>query len=70
MSKKVKYYLTQKLVGLGMILLGALTYIILDRDLTVAFFMVPMGTYMLLSKEMILTNKYFFEVHEEEDEEL
>lgn len=64
MSKKQKYFLTQKLLGVLMLIVSVISMIILDGDITVALFTVPIGLTLLFSKEMIFTNEYFFEVKE------
>lgn len=59
--KRKKYFLTQKLYGVAMLILAAVSVKLSEGDITVAFFLVPMGIVLITSKEMLIVNKYFWE---------
>lgn len=63
MSKRQKYYLKQKLIGVLMLILTAVIVFCL-HDATVTVVLVPMGLMLIFSKQMIITDDYFFEVEE------
>lgn len=63
MSKRQKYYLKQKLIGVLMLILTAVIVFNL-HDATVSVVLVPMGLMLIFSKKMIITDSYFFEVEE------
>ena len=60
-SKRYYYFRKQKLIGLGFIILGLLT-ILIEWDITVALFMVPIGLAVMLTKDMVITDDYFYEM--------
>lgn len=49
-----RYYLKQKLVGVGLLIVTALSIPILDGDATIALITVPMGLIMLTTKEKVI----------------
>lgn len=49
--KDVVYYLKQKLCGAGMVGIGVLFPIIADGDATISLFLVPVGIFLLATKE-------------------
>lgn len=59
--KRKRYFLTQKLYGVAMLILTAVSVKLLDGDITVAFILVPMGIVLITSKEMLIVNEYFWE---------
>ena len=59
--KRKRYFLTQKLYGVAMLILTAVSVKLLEGDITAAFILVPMGIVLITSKEMIIVNKYFWE---------
>lgn len=59
--KRKRYFLTQKLYGVAMLILTAVSVKLLEGDITVAFFTVPMGIVLITSKEMLIVNEYFWE---------
>lgn len=63
-SKRYYYFRKQRCYGLAFILLGILTAIILGGDITVSILLVPLGIYIMLTKEMLITDDYYFEVKE------
>lgn len=60
-KKRKRYFLTQKLYGVAMLILTAVSVKLLEGDITVAFILVPMGIVLITSKEMLIVNKYFWE---------
>lgn len=62
--KQYYYYRKQKGLGAALMALGVLTTIIFG-DGTAALFIVPLGLYMICTKEKILLDDYFYEVQEE-----
>lgn len=60
-QKRKRYFLTQKLYGVAMLILTAVSVKLLEGDITVAFILVPMGIVLITSKEMLIVNKYFWE---------
>lgn len=60
-KKRKRYFLTQKLYGVAMLILTAVSVKLLEGDITVAFILVPMGIALITSKEMLIVNKYFWE---------
>lgn len=54
-QKKVnrKYFIKQKLFGLLMVLFGVLVPIVCDGDATMSLLIVPMGLYILFTKEKV-----------------
>lgn len=59
--ENVKTSLTQKLYGVAMLILTAVSVKLLEGDITVAFILVPMGIVLITSKEMLIVNEYFWE---------
>lgn len=67
MSRKKKYFMTQKAVGLGIVLF-AIVATLITKDATLAIFMfIPFGCYMVFTKDMILPTRYYWEVEEEKE---
>lgn len=60
-EKRKRYFLTQKLYGVAMLILAAVSVKLLEGDITAAFILVPMGIMLITSKEMLIVNKYFWE---------
>ena len=70
MKKKNTYLRRQKLIGLGLIVLGVLSAIILDGDVTAALLVTPIGAYVLFTKDQVIWDDDYPEIDEfEEDEE-
>ena len=49
--KDVVYYLKQKLCGAGMVGIGVLFPVIADGDATFSLIMVPLGVFLLVTKQ-------------------
>ena len=70
-KRKQKYFRKQKIFGIMMILLAVISAIILNGDITIAIFLVPLGLYTVFTKEMVFVDDYFFEMNDvNKDEEL
>ena len=61
---KKKYFAMQKLNGVALLIFTAVAIKILEGDATIAFITVPLGLSMLLSKEMLVINKYYWRCEE------
>lgn len=66
MSNKQIYYVKQKLIGLALVLLGVLSASIFEHDITAAILLVPMGLFVMFTKQRVITDR---SIQNEEDEE-
>ena len=57
MNRKTLYYIKQKLIGILLILLSVTT-VTVTGDGTASLFLVPVGIYVTLTKEMIIADDY------------
>ena len=57
MNRKTLYYIKQKLIGILLIVLSVTT-IKVTGDGTASLFLVPVGIYVTLTKEMIIADDY------------
>lgn len=48
------YYVKQCLCGLVTVVIGVITPILLDGDATISLFALPLGTFLLLTKEKVM----------------
>ena len=48
------YYLKQKLYGLIFVIIGVITPIICDGDATVSLLLIPLGLYLIFTKNKIM----------------
>lgn len=62
--ERKKYFAMQKLNGVALLIFTAVAIKILEGDATIAFITVPLGLSMLLSKEMLIINKYYWKCEE------
>lgn len=69
MDRRGMYFIKQKIIGVIMLLLSILTVIVLDGDITVAIFMTPISLMTIFTKDMVITDEYFFEVKSQEANE-
>ena len=53
-AQRRKYFLIQRSVGLVLIAANVLAAYVLDGDITAAVFLVPLGIYLMLTKEQVL----------------
>lgn len=66
MSRKQKYYLKQKLVGV-VSLIAAVVCSLWIESIVPAVILVPYGLLALFTKEMMITDDYYLEVEEEKE---
>ena len=72
MTRRQKYFLKQKLLGALMLALLIAVSIELKGDVTGLIFIGPLCIYTIFTKEMVVTDSYYFDVKEgkiQEDEE-
>lgn len=63
MTRKQKYFLKQKLMGIAMVILSVIASItLLEGDLTILMVTIPLGLMLTLSKEMWIADEYYYEV--------
>lgn len=60
-----RYFLTQKLYGLAVLIITVIAVWVLDGDATIAVITVPLGVVLITSREMLIANKYYWQ-HESE----
>ena len=53
-AQRRKYFLIQRAVGLVLVVANVLAAYALDGDITAAVFLVPLGIYLMLTKEQVL----------------
>jgi len=63
-SRRQKYFLKQKLFGAGVLAFTAISIPLLDGEATHAILLVPIGLYMIFTKEMCLYDSYYQEIKE------
>lgn len=66
MTKRQKYYLLQKLMGVFFIAAGFAVYA-LEWDATMLVVGIPLGLSLICSKKPLVINKLYFEMGEERD---
>lgn len=62
----IKYFVIQKLMGLVIVVLAVVSCII-TGDGTAALLLIPIGIFTTLTKEMVITDTYFFDNEEESE---
>lgn len=65
--ERKRYFIKQRLYGLATLAFTILAVRFLDGDATIALFTIPLGISLLLSKQMLIVNQYYWE-HEDEAE--
>lgn len=63
--ERKKYFLTQKLYGIATLIFTVLAVYLLDGDATVALLTVPLGITLIVSKEMLIVNQYYWKCEDE-----
>lgn len=58
------YFIKQRLTGLFLIVFTALIVKALDGDATIALITVPLGLYLIFTKEMCIENNFYWEMKE------
>lgn len=61
-NKRAKYFRRQKIYGGILAILGVLSAILLDGDITIALLIVPFGLYIIFTKKPVITDDYFYEL--------
>ena len=61
-NKRVKYFKKQRIMGGVLIALGILSAIVLGGNVTAALILVPLGSYIVLTKKPVLMDDYFYEM--------
>ena len=64
MTKRQKYYLLQKLIGVVFILAGVVVYV-LEWAITMLVLGLPVGLGFIFTKKPVVINKLYFEMEEE-----
>lgn len=57
--KRHKYFFVQRLTGLVLLLLTVLGVVLTGGDATMAIITVPLGMYLVFTKEMVLINRFY-----------
>jgi hypothetical protein len=60
-NKRYYYFRKQKICGAIVAALGVLSAIILNGDITAALLLVPLGLYVMFTKEKVLMDDYYYE---------
>lgn len=55
------YFIKQRLSGIAILIITVFTTMLLDGDATVALITVPLGLYMIFTKEMLTTNAFYWQ---------
>ena len=64
-DRRHRYFRKQRIYGLGLILMGIISAILLEGDITVALLIIPAGLAVLFSKDMCIYDDYYEETHNE-----
>lgn len=65
--ERKRYFIKQRIYGMATLAFTILAVRFLDGDATIALFTIPLGVSLLLSKQMLIVNQYYWE-HEDEAE--
>lgn len=60
------YFIKQRLYGIALIAITVLAVMMLDGDVTIALFTLPLAGYLLFSKVMLIVDSYYWETKERE----
>lgn len=60
------YFIKQKLTGIAVLAFTAFAVWLLDGDATIAVLTVPLGLYLVFSREMLITNNFYWQTKERE----
>ena len=63
-KRRRQSFIMQKLNGIALLAFTVLAIYILEGDATIAVFTVPLGLYMIFSREMCIVNRYYWETKE------
>lgn len=67
MTERQKYFVKQKLIGIAMLLLTAVSWIVLDGDATIGILYVPISIYLIFTKKMWVMDDYFLQIEERKE---
>lgn len=62
MTRRQRYFVKQKLIGLVAIILGIVTSIVLKGDATFCIIAVPVGLGLIFTRKMVITDDYSLEI--------
>lgn len=65
--KRQKYFIMQKMIGTLLLAVTALSIWVL-KDATAALITMPLGLYLIFTREMMITNQFYYEEKERENE--
>ena len=68
-SRRKKYFIKQKLCGLGSVILGLTSPYVMDGDATFGVILVLGGLMLMFTKDMAIDDKYAREVKAREERE-
>lgn len=60
------YFIKQKLAGIAVLAFTAFAVWLLDGDATIAVLTVPLGLYLVFTREMLITNNFYWQTKERE----
>ena len=55
------YFIKQRLLGISLLIFTVLATKLLDGDATIALITVPLGLYLIFSKEMLVVNNFYWQ---------
>lgn len=58
------YFIKQKLTGIAVLAFTAFAVWLLDGDATIAVLTVPLGLYLIFSREMLITDNFYWQTKE------
>lgn len=64
MKKHQKYFIKQKLIGVGLLILPLLAYMLMPEAAVIGLISIPMGLVLVFTKQMVWMDDYFWEVEE------
>ena len=70
MTRRQKYFLKQKAIGLVLIVGTVIVALLVGGDITGALITIPVGLCLCFTKKMIWMDDYYWEVKEAKDKEL
>lgn len=63
MSRKQRYFVKQKLVGL-VLMVASIVVGVMINDMTICVLTVPLGLGLIFTKDMVWMNDYYYEIEE------
>lgn len=68
-SRRYYYFRKQRIMGLILAILGVVSAIVSGGDIAAALLLVPFGLFVMFTKEMLVTDDYFYEIKAKKFEE-